>query len=231
MAPKLKKDRNKKTPNPKRVKTKSLVDPNANLQAAEGDEGGPVGGLVAVAAAPVVAEGAVQAQVPPVVKPPVQPGAEEAEVRPPVVKPPVQPGAEEDEEDEVRPPVVEPPVPVQDVEGAPADESEADKRWRAEMAEKADKADKDEKAAKKTRKTPVHLTDDQEIDLAEWIKQQPIIYSRGDKEFLDVQKRKLLWHGKAQELKISRKFTFHSPFSIALLLCGISFRNIVKHVV
>jgi hypothetical protein len=170
----------KKTP--KGTKTKSTTNPTEKPQAAEGDEGGPVAAAAVDNAA--AAEGDEQAPA----KPPVVPVADA------VVSGDVAgAGAGADVDAAVRN-----VQDVQNVQDVKDDGSESDK---------ADKGD--DKKKKKPRSTPVHLTDEQEEDLAEWIKANPIIYSRGNHEFLNVSKRKLLWKGKAKELNITCKFTFH----------------------
>jgi len=57
-------------------------------------------------------------------------------------------------------------------------------------------------ATKKKRKSPVILTEEQEIDMGEWLRQNPMLYSKAMKEYKNTLKKNRLWDEKAAELDL-----------------------------
>lgn len=56
--------------------------------------------------------------------------------------------------------------------------------------------------SKRTKRKALVLTEEQEVDLAEWIRIHPEIYSKGLKSYKDSGRKKKLWDDKAEELNI-----------------------------
>ena len=57
-------------------------------------------------------------------------------------------------------------------------------------------------ATKKKRKSPVILTEEQEIDMGEWLRQNPMLYIKAMKEYKNTLKKSRLWDEKAAELHL-----------------------------
>ena len=57
-------------------------------------------------------------------------------------------------------------------------------------------------ATKKKRKSPVILTEEQEIDVGEWLRQNPMLYIKAMKEYKNTLKKSRLWEEKAAELHL-----------------------------
>ena len=56
--------------------------------------------------------------------------------------------------------------------------------------------------SKKRRARPVNLSEAQEDSLVEWIRENPLLYSKGLKEYKDTGKKTKLWIDKAREMDI-----------------------------
>lgn len=55
---------------------------------------------------------------------------------------------------------------------------------------------------KKRRKKPLVLTEDQEIEMAEWLLNHPFVYTKSMKEYKNISKKNRLWDNKAEELDV-----------------------------
>jgi len=80
---------------------------------------------------------------------------------------------------------------------------------------------------KKKKRCTVVLTDEQEDDAAEWIKDNPILYSKGLKEYRDVQKKiRLLDANALRQTKIQydRPGIATNTPTVSLRLCTITSR-------
>lgn len=56
---------------------------------------------------------------------------------------------------------------------------------------------------KRTRKRyELLLADDQETGMAEWLRAHPYLYTKGDRDYRDADKKKALWQTKAQEMEV-----------------------------
>ena len=75
--------------------------------------------------------------------------------------------------------------------------------------EQAEKQTDSQPSSKKKRKPNLMLSEQQEDDVADWIQEHPLFYSKGVKEYNDTAKKQRLWNMKARE---------HNLESSALLL-------------
>lgn len=63
-------------------------------------------------------------------------------------------------------------------------------------------ADKSKKKTKRAKRDPLRLSEAESADMAEWLRQNPILYDRNREDFHLKPKREKLWQRKAEELKV-----------------------------
>lgn len=90
------------------------------------------------------------------------------------------------------------PVPSSIVSDEESVKGQSDEEPAAPILSRED----EQPVTKKKRRPALLLTQQQEDEIVDWIKDRPLLYSKGLKEYKDVAKKERLWEEKARELNL-----------------------------
>ena len=93
---------------------------------------------------------------------------------------------------------MEPPLESPSPPPSPVSDNQAD----SEVGEGPLHHDTQPEKRKKKKAVPLTLTEQQEDDVVEWIRDNPILYSKGLKEYKDTARKQRLWEEKGRELNL-----------------------------